>query len=128
MNTIEMVTHEGTCKYCGQVMSVLAADQYDANTKISDQCECGGAAREARLNTMKDNIKAVIGEKAIENGFQPVSEKQYETIMIGAMAVFDQHIEKVAYKLGVSTITIQITGKGAVKVSRAVQKNISAEA
>lgn len=117
MQGIEMDTYSGVCKYCGSVQPIMAMDQADANKKISEECACGGATREKRLERLKQNVREVAGEEAVEFGYRQLSESQEELVEALALAVFDGKAEKITFKTENVNISIK-DNDGRVKIRR----------
>lgn len=117
MQGIEMDTYEGVCKYCGSIQPIMAMDQADANEKISEQCSCGGAERERRLNCLKQNIKMIVGEKAPESGYRQLGPDQEELVETMAFAVFHGKAEKITLKIENVNISVK-DADGRVKIQR----------
>lgn len=117
MQGIEMSTYEGVCKYCGSIQPIMAMDQTDADEKISMECSCGGAELERRLNCLKQNIKMIAGEEAVEFGYRPLSEDQEQLVEDMAFAVFHGKAEKITLKIENVNISIK-DADGRVKIQR----------
>lgn len=116
MSDIEMNTYEGVCQYCGNIQPVMAMDQTDANTKISEECSCGGAELEKRKKRLLQNLQETIGKDAINFGYSQVSSEQEELINRMALAALHGWIDSAACKFG--TTSISIRGGEKVKVQR----------
>lgn len=114
---MEMDTYQGVCRYCGDVQPIMAADQLDADMKISEECPCGGAGREKRHKAMLSNIEKLTGSGAGERGFIELKNAERELINTVADAVFDEVAGKVTIVLSDSTITIKYTGDK-IKIDR----------
>jgi hypothetical protein len=115
---IEMVTHEGICRFCGLYIPVLAVDQVDANNKAEAECNCGGLAKERKHKTMLENIEKLFGEPCVQRGYSPVSAETLETIRAAAEGVFNGSVLSVSIGLGGHTATVSYGKKGAIKVAR----------
>ena len=115
--TVEMNTYEGVCKYCGNVQPIMAMDQTDANEKISENCDCGGAELERKKQLLLQNIKKTIGRECVDFGLRQVSKEQEELITGMALAVLHGWIESASCKFEGTTVTIKETG-GKIKLQR----------
>lgn len=125
---IELFSHEGICKYCGNIQPVLAVDQIDADNKISDSCVCGGAAKERQWNGILKNIEALLGDKAVERGFVQAQPEQIDLVKHAAHEILEGNIGKASMSIENTTVSITVTGKGFIKLSRQYTKQTALEA
>ncbi|MCI9597887.1 MAG: hypothetical protein HFE75_11460 [Firmicutes bacterium] len=117
MQGIEMDMYEGVCKYCGSMQPVMAMDRTDANEKISDQCSCGGAERERRLNCLKQNVRMIVGDESVEFGYRQLDKEQERLVEAMVAAVFDGKAEKITLRIENVNISVKdVDGK--VKIQR----------
>lgn len=123
-----MCTHQGVCKYCGNVQPVLAADQIDADNKISDSCLCGGAAKEKQWNGILKNIDQLLGEKAVERGYVQAYPEQIELVKHAAHEILESRIGSVRMTIENTTVSITVTAKGFIKLTRQYTKQTALEA
>jgi|GEM_PF-3476118 len=114
---MEFQTLEGICKYCGNKQPVMAADQKDADIKITNECDCGGAKKEKTHKAMLKNLENTVGDKASEYGFREVSPQQRKAIDALAEAVFNEHIEKASINVDHTVLTIAMV-KDKVRIIR----------
>lgn len=115
---IEMMTLEGVCRYCGNMQPVMAADQIDADNKISEGCSCGGAAKERRKIRVLENIEAIAGEEAVNMGFAAVNGDTLLWLKRAGEMVLNGEMDKASTEIDGTKITIAITRKGDVEIKR----------
>lgn len=125
---IEMMVMEGRCRYCGTIQQVMAADQIDADNKISADCSCGGAAREKKRLQILDNIDAIAGEDAASMGFSSVHGDTLLWLKRAGEMILDGIVDKIGVEIDGTKITIAITGKGDVKIKRSQTESAMLEA
>ena len=116
MSDIAMNTYEGVCQYCGNIQPVMALDQTDANTKISEECSCGGAELEKRKKRLLQNIRETVGKDAVNFGYSQASPEQEELIIGMALAALHGWIDSAVCKFGGTSVSIR--GGEKVKVQR----------
>lgn len=124
---IEMYTHQGVCRYCGEIQPILAADQTDANIKISMECGCGGHEKERQHEKMIMNLEQIIGSKAGKNGFIEIIGDRRVILNSAAEAILNDIIDKITIKFSETTVTMNKNSSGNVKIQRAVQKKAVSE-
>ena len=112
-----MSLFEGTCKYCGSVQPIMAADQIDADEKVSDDCECGGAELDNKRKAMYKNLDAVCGEDAVKAGMAPLDEEQMEIAKYVGNAVLKGQLTSASLKINNTTLSFNIA-LDKLKVSR----------
>ena len=125
---IEMANFEGVCKYCGNMQPILAADQIDANLKISETCKCKGYLKEKQHDRMLKNIDQTFGAECQQFGLLPVSTGQLAAITDAAELVFKETIQMTAIGLFGSTAKISKSAKGAIKIERTFSTKVQTEA
>lgn len=125
---IEMASHEGICKYCGSMQPILAADQTDANIKVSEHCECKGYIKEKQHDRMIANIDQTFGPGCLKYGLQQVSNEQMFAITYTAEQVFDDVIGHASIGLFGSAAKISRTSKGGIKIERTFATKVQTEA
>lgn len=113
-----MTNMDGICRFCGELVPVLAVDQIDADLKAEESCRCGGLAREKKHKSMINNIEKLFGEHCTERGYRPVTAETLETIKHGAEGVFNGAVVSISIGLGGTTAAVSYGKKGAIKVAR----------
>lgn len=107
----------GKCKYCGFEQVVFATDQQDANTKVSQNCNCKGAEIETRKSLMENQLSELAGEMAPNSGFAPVSPEVYREIEAIAMRVVTGEIRSASLKVDGTSISFT-NSNGKIKAVR----------
>jgi len=125
---IEMYSHEGLCKYCGTIQPILAVDQIDADNRISESCSCGGAAKERQWNGILKNIDQLLGDKAVERGFTQAQPEQIELVKHAAHEMQESQIGSARMSIENTTVSITVTAKGFIKLTRQYAKQTALEA
>ena len=125
---IEMSNYEGTCKYCGDIQPVLAVDQIDADNKISEKCSCGRAAKERQWKGILKNIDQLLGDKAVERGFSQAQPEQIELVKHVAHEMQESRIGNAKMSIENTTVSITMTAKGFIKITRQYTKQTALEA
>lgn len=115
---IEMTNLEGVCRFCGEYIPVLAADQKDADLKAEEHCNCGGLAKEKKHKAMLQNIENLFGDSCRKRGFEPVSEETLDVIKSAAEGVFTEAVLSVSIGLGGTTAAVTFGKKQSIKVTR----------
>ena len=125
---VEMKTMEGTCRYCGTIQPVMAADQSDADNKISLDCPCGGAAKAKKRIHILDNIEAIAGDNAVKMGFSSVEGGTLSWLKRAGELVLEGKVDKVSVDINGTKVVLGITAKGDVKVKRNKTESVALEA
>lgn len=128
VGVVEMKALEGTCRYCGTIQPVMAADQTDADNKISADCPCGGAAKAKKRIHILENIDAIAGDNAVKMGFSSVEGGTLSWLKRTAELVLEGKADKVSVDIDGTKIVIGITSKGDVKVKRNKTASVVLEA
>ena len=65
----------GVCRYCGQVQTVVAQDQQEADRLAVESCNCEAAIRHQRRKMAVEKIEMLKTIPEEQTGFRPVSEE-----------------------------------------------------
>lgn len=125
---IEMMTLEGVCRYCGNMQPVMAADQIDADNKISEACSCGGEEKEKRRLRVLENIETIAGEAAANMGFNAVDADILYWLKRAGEMILDGGMDKASAEVDGTKIVITINSKGDVKIKRSRTASATLEA
>ena len=68
-------TMTGVCRYCGQVQTVVASDQEEADRLAMEGCNCESAIRHQRRKEAVQKIDMLRHMPEDQTGFRPVSEE-----------------------------------------------------
>jgi hypothetical protein len=124
---IEMSNFEGICRFCGEHIPVLAADQKDADLKAEEYCNCGGFAKEKKHKAMMQNIENLFGDSCRKRGFEPVNTETLEIIKAAAEGVFTGAVLSVSIGLGGTAATVTYGKKQSIKITRKFSSSTALE-
>lgn len=122
-----MQIFDGICRYCGQLTSVMAESQEDADDIVTMQCTCEDATLEQRKEKLFDNLDEIIGDGAETYGMEPLPQDVRPALMNIGVLVMKEQIQAASINVGGTAVKIKITAKGQVKVSRTEGKMIGVE-
>ena len=115
----EFGSFEGRCKYCGNIVHIMAADQKDADIKVMEDCSCYGHIKAKRLEGAKGLIDEYFSEKCIEEGFCAVDDKVVIFMHKAAEMVNEGLAGKMSITLSPLTrCVMSLNSKGVLKVQR----------
>lgn len=132
--TPDMVIHaRGACEFCGQIADVNILKNWtddNANEVATELCECGEAKSYAREKKQKENghkqVEKLFGE---ENKQVAVKQEAIDLLHAAVDCIVSFKTGKVTVELGAGVkATINLTGKGVLKVKRTITKNSELEA
>lgn len=98
---------EGICKGCGQIQSVPAVTQEEADYKATMSCNCGEADKFRRREKLMRSIEDICITRSEECGFEPIEEDTVDRIKEAARLVFDGKFDKATFSVEGSLITIK---------------------
>ena len=125
---IEMQTLYGVCRYCGEQRIVNAADQEDANYKVTNQCTCPDALFYKKRMQIAEMIRETCsGDCAVTNGFISCDSDQVQAIINMAELVQLRKFAKVQITMFDSVLAISINSDGVVKVNRTRKMELESE-
>ena len=123
-----MNTYDGRCLYCGLVQPIMAESQEEADSLITRKCDCAGAAKQRKIDTLTENILNITAEgHCEESNLKPIEPAAVDMLIAAGALVVHGAIDKVQISAEGSTITIAVGSKGQVKVTRKETRGISAE-
>lgn len=124
----EMEMLNGTCPYCGQVISVKAMDQRDADLKAADKCNCEKAARARQYKRANSCLQQLIaGERCRAAGFVELSEKQIQLASLALESVCKDDVASVQINLVDSVLKVAAKAEGKIAVTRTKKVQMRAE-
>ena len=109
---------EGTCKYCGQIISVQADDQSEADILATSSCNCEMAQLTGRLKRNISEAKLLVEEMF------PREEDERNAGVVHELCVIIDVIGDGTFRSanlqvnGKVSVSIARTAKGTIKVSR----------
>lgn len=116
---------EGICRYCGQVISVMADTQEEADRIAIESCTCPGArkvqVRNRKIENAKDNCDELFGA---DQRMDKVRLLMHE--LIYRMAEGEFGAVNIAIN-GRTSVKLSITSKGTIKVQRSDKEQKSLE-
>lgn len=74
---------EGACKFCGQMQVLKCSDNLTgaaADEWITKRCKCAGAQQMRELQAIAESVDEVLGDGAVELGFEPVDERTIDLV------------------------------------------------
>lgn len=122
-----MQTFEGTCRFCGQIQPVMAESPEEADSIVTDRCNCDGAIFEKRKACLKENIAEVAGAGCEKYGFNPLDVEITNLLYAAGVMVMLDKMQQISVSADGTAVKISVNTKGQVKVTRKEQKNISTE-
>jgi len=75
-----MKSYEGICKFCGQVQTVQADSQEEANMIATLNCNCSGSEEYRRKQDLAELINETCELVLPETGFVKMSDEQLEAL------------------------------------------------
>lgn len=124
----EMEMLNGTCPYCGQVISVKAMDQRDADLKAADECSCEKAVRAKCYKRASQSLQQLIsGERCREAGFVELNLKQIQLANLALESVCKDDVPSVQINLEDSALKITAKAEGKIAVTRTKKVQMRAE-
>jgi len=116
---MEFGSFEGTCKYCGFILPIMAADQKDADIKVGEGCDCGGYLREKRFINAKVLVDKYFGDACIEAGLRTVDVDVLPLLYKAVECVNSEKIKSVSIAITPSTkCAISMNAKESIRVER----------
>ncbi len=109
---------EGTCKYCGQIITTTADNQKDADRMATLMCTCDDAVIAARRERSVSEAKGLIDELFPED-----EDERNGALAVAIKRVIDEigsgRFKSVSMQIsGKVSVSVGLTGKGTIKVSR----------
>lgn len=107
----------GTCTFCGQTRIVRADTQEEADRMALADCNCQGAEMARTRGHVREQLDALIGELAPDNGWDPVRERVFEAIEEMAYCISDGLVTSCAMRVDDTNLKIS-RSKGKINVER----------
>lgn len=118
---MEFENYEGICKYCGNIQPVMAADQHDADEKISRDCECGKYEQEKQRKLLKNRAKELFGQEAIKSGFKAMEEETLIFLYEAIDAIVEQALDSISVNANGEKVSIKAKANGKIEIERKKQ-------
>lgn len=108
-----VIIFEGICRYCGQIKSVFAKTQEEADLLASEECECVGADIKKRKEAIEKNSALIVedGNTAIICMLR----------MAGEM-ILNEEISQLTLNTGELRYKVGANAKGQIKFTRTKTK------
>ena len=124
---IEMDSFYGTCKFCGQMKMVDAADEEDANVKVTNSCSCPDARLMRKRKQIRTLITQICGEEGAKRGFEQLDSEQMTIVIQLAEMVESGHVISVNLRMADSAIKLSTNADGILKFRRDRSETIEEE-
>ena len=102
----EIMTHEGVCKYCGQITPVLAGTQEEADLLASEECECIGADIKKRKEAVEKNAALIVEGK---------DGDIIEILGTAGIMILNEKISQLSLNTGEIKYKVSVNSKGQIK-------------
>ena len=116
-----------TCRFCGQRQIIQAADQTDADNKITKLCACPDARAYQKQERAKETLQAICGADGVEMGFEELDQDQLSLAHLNAMMVLRRKFGSVTIQVADSTIRLKANKDGNLEIERKRTRSIEAE-
>lgn len=117
-------TMTGTCHYCGQVCTVVARDQEEADRLAMESCNCESAIRHQRRKLAVEKIDMLRTLPEDQTGFRPVSEELCLILKVLGEKMADGKMDSIALTAEGRRISMKLK-QDTIKITQ--QKNIKSE-
>ena len=108
----------GTCRFCGQTRMVVAADQQDADIKVSGSCTCPESKLLQKQQRIREIVQGICGDDGAELGFMQLDAQQIEVVQALAEMTVSGRISGVTLRTEESFISIGRSADVELKISR----------
>lgn len=127
VGSIEMDNIHGTCKYCGQMKIVQAADEEDANLKVTRSCTCPESRLERKRTQIRNTIMDLCGAGGAQRGFMELTDEQKNAVIMLAEMVESGRAISVSLRMADSAIKLSTDADGNLKFRRDRKETIEEE-
>lgn len=97
---------EGICQGCGQIVSVEAETQEEADNKATRNCNCDRAKQVQSYDRLMEQIDEFCADGCEELGFSPLPDKTIFSIKTTATQILENNIDKSTFQVEGTTISI----------------------
>lgn len=115
---IEMESIYGTCRFCGQTQMIEAADQQDADIKVTKLCTCPDARLARKKAEIRQMVQDLCGAGGAELGFTKMTPEQAEIVLNLAEMIAAGKAISVTLRIADSSVKISVAADGELKFSR----------
>ena len=117
-------TMTGVCRYCGQVQTVVASDQEEADRLAMEGCNCESAIRHQRRKEAVQKIDMLRHMPEDQTGFRPVSEELCLVLKMLGEKMADGKMDSIALTAEGRRISMRLK-QDSIKITQ--QKSIKSE-
>ena len=127
VGAVEMDSLYGTCRYCGQMKMVKAADKQDADIKVTKECTCPDARLERKRVQIRTMIMDLCGAGGAQRGFMELTDEQKNAVIMLAEMVESGRAISVSLRMADSAIKLSTDADGSLKFRRDRKETIEEE-
>lgn len=109
------------------MQAVIATSQEEADTLVTEKCDCDGSDKIKKIIHMDKLIDAICGEESKKQKFVALSTEEIEEIKSLGRMVLNLEFTQAQLRIPDSVITMSGSSKG-IKISRSRKEVIEAEA
>lgn len=118
MESVEKELRTGVCMGCGQIKTVRADSQEDADVIATEECSCSAGELLRKERELDQRLSELIGEEAPDHGWEAAGSADiYEAIRTIGHIVAEGGIESVGIRIDKTNLKIGARG-GKIVVER----------
>lgn len=127
---MDMVEVMGACRFCGQMIAVLAPIEDADNQRMIDEtatnmCKCAEAATERSRQGLEQKINGVLGDDSVRYGFSgAIGEGTIEAIRQICGSVLNGNLNQVSIQACGEKIRVKLNRKGDITIKRETKQQI----
>lgn len=127
---MDMVEVMGACRFCGQMIAVLAPIEDADNQRMIDEtatnlCKCAAAATERSKQGLEQKIDSVLGGDSVRYGFSgAMGEGTIEAIRQICGSVLAGNLDQVSIQACGEKIRVKLNRKGDISIKRETKQQI----
>lgn len=127
---MDMVEVMGACRFCGQMIAVLAPIEDADNQRMIDEtatnmCKCAGAVMERGKQGLEQKINSVLGGDSVRYGFScAMGERTIEAIRQICGSVIAGALGQVSIQAFGEKIRVKMNRKGDITIKRETKQQI----
>lgn len=127
---MDMVEVMGACRFCGQMIAVLAPMEDADNQQMIDEtatnmCKCALAVMERSKKGMEQKIDSVLGSDSVRYGFSgAMGEGTIAVIRQICESVLDGNLDQVSIQACGEKIRVKLNRKGDISIERETKRQM----
>lgn len=127
---MDMVEVMGACRFCGQMIAVLAPIEDADNQRMIDEtatnmCKCAAAATERSKQGLEQKIDSVLGHDSVKYGFaDAMNEETIAAIREICESVLAGALGQVSIQACGEKIRVKLNRKGDITIKRETKQQI----